>query len=76
VIYRRERERRKMEKITITKEKLKDALLSLAKQERFFRPGQYMLCRQVYKGIGEGVTYDCSTYFEEGIDELFKELKK
>jgi hypothetical protein len=65
-----------MEKITITKEKLKDALMAIADQKRFFRPGQYVLCREVYAGIGEGIEFDCSTYFEEGVDELFTELKR
>jgi len=62
--------------VVITKKHLRNALKKIGHQDRFFRPGQYLICRQVYKGIGEGVTYDCDTYFEEGVDELFIQLKK
>jgi len=64
------------DRITITKKDLRDALTCIADQNRFFRPGRYILCREVCKGIGEGVTYDCDTYLEEGVDELFAQLKK
>lgn len=64
------------ELMNITKNDLRNALDKIGNQNRFFKPGRYLLCREVYKGIGEGVTYDCFTYQDEGIDELFRELNR
>ena len=50
------------------------ALRKLENPDRFLKEGVYHLCKQVYVGIGEGTEMNCSDYFEEGVDELYKAL--
>jgi len=68
-------------RITITKNDLKKAFDVIGDQRRFFRPGRFLICKEVYKDDNDvddsnsAVEYDCFTYQQEGIDALFEELK-
>lgn len=60
----------------ISKESLKRAFKKLSDMERFHHQekGRFVLCKLVYKGIGEGTEWD-TDYQDEGIEELYKLLK-
>ena len=73
--------KRKKEKISITKDDLRDALNVIGGQSRFPFPGRFLVCKEVYKddmamdNSNSAVEYDCFNYQDDAIDVLFKELE-
>jgi len=68
--------------VDISKEDLKKALDKIGQYDRFWQPGRFRLCRQVYnedmneKDDTTSVEWECDDYFEEGVDELYKALNE
>lgn len=63
-----------------SREDLKKALEKIGRGTRFPRPGQFFLCKKVYGDDGGGdaisAQWECSDYFEEGVNELYKALNE
>lgn len=54
------------------------ALRKLQNPDRFFKEGVFKLCKEVYGDERDerasATEMECSDYFEEGVDELYKAL--
>lgn len=62
----------------IKRDDVKNALNKIGSHERFFKEGRYLLCKEIYGDERDekasATEMECTDYFEEGVDELYKAL--
>jgi len=66
------------EKRMIARADVRLALRKLQNPDRFFKEGVFKLCKEVYgderEELVSATEMECTDYFEEGVDELYKAL--